>query len=98
MAARHRISILHHQADAQFIALTGARGALKADTLSILAFEIGLFGWMALTYFVLFPNPHLKANQPLYWFMMQIGMIIGFFTSFPMNRLLIRRGTKEAMG
>ncbi len=72
--------------------------ALKADTLSILAFEIGLFGWMALTYFVLFPNPHLEPNQALYWFMMQIGMIIGFFTSYPMNRLLIRWGTKEAMG
>ncbi len=72
--------------------------ALKADTLSILAFEIGLFGRMALTYFVFFPNPHLEPNQALYWFMMQIGMIIGFFTSYPMNRLLIRWGTKEAMG
>jgi hypothetical protein len=39
--------------------------ALKADTLSILSFEIGLFGWMALTYFVLFPDPHLMPNQPL---------------------------------
>jgi Domain of unknown function (DUF4396) len=72
--------------------------AVKADTLSILAFEVGLFGWMALTYFILFPNPHLEPNQPLYWLMMQIGMVIGFFTSYPMNRLLIRWGTKEAMG
>jgi FtsH-binding integral membrane protein len=53
---------------------------------------------MALTYFVLFPNPHLMPNQPLYWFMMQIGMVFGFFTSYPMNRLLIKWGTKEAMG
>jgi Domain of unknown function (DUF4396) len=74
------------------------RAALKADTLSILTFEIGLFGWMALTYFVLFPGPHLMPNQPLYWFMMQIGMVLGFFTSYPMNRLLIKWGTKEAMG
>jgi putative flippase GtrA len=72
--------------------------ALKADTLSILAFEVGLFGWMALTYFVLFPNPHLEPNQALYWFMMQIGMVIGFLTSYPMNRVLVRWGTKEAMG
>jgi hypothetical protein len=71
--------------------------ALKADTLSILAFEVGLFGWMALTYFVLFPNPHLEPTQPLYWFMMQIGMIIGYFTSYPMNSLLVRWGLKEAM-
>jgi hypothetical protein len=72
--------------------------ALKADTLSILAFEVGLFGWMALTYFVLFPQPHLEPTQALYWFMMQIGMVIGFLTSYPMNRLLVQWGTKEAMG
>lgn len=72
--------------------------ALKADTLSILTFEIGLFGWMALTYSVLFPTPHLAPNQPVYWFMMQIGMVIGYFTSYPMNRLLIKWGTKEPMG
>lgn len=72
--------------------------ALKADTLSIIAYELGLFGWMALTYFVFFANPHLMPNQPLYWFMMQIGMVLGFFTSYPMNRLLIKWGIKEAMG
>jgi hypothetical protein len=71
--------------------------ALKADTLSILVFEVGLFGWMALTYFVLFPNPHLEPTQPLYWFMMQIGMVIGYFTSYPMNSLLVGWGLKEAM-
>jgi hypothetical protein len=71
--------------------------ALKADTLSILAFEVGLFGWMALTYFVFFPDPHLNPTQPLYWFMMQIGIVIGYFTSYPMNSLLVRWGLKEAM-
>jgi hypothetical protein len=71
--------------------------ALKADTLSILAFEVGLFGWMALTYLIFFPNPHLKPTQPLFWFMMQIGMIIGYFTSYPMTRLLVQWGLKEAM-
>ena len=74
------------------------QAALKADTLSILTFEIGLFGWMALTYFVFFPSPHLMPNQALYWFMMQIGMVLGVFTSYPMNRVLIKWGTKEAMG
>ena len=71
--------------------------ALKADTLSILAFEVGLFGWMALTYFVFFPNPHLEPTQPAYWLMMQIGMVIGYFTSYPMNHFLIRWRLKEAM-
>jgi Domain of unknown function (DUF4396) len=71
--------------------------AVKADTLSILAFEVGLFGWMALTYFVFFPNPHLKPTQPLFWLMMQIGMVIGYCTPYPMTRLLVQRWLKEAM-
>ena len=29
--------------------------------------------------------------------MMQIAMVLGFLTSCPMNRLLIRKGLKEAM-
>jgi hypothetical protein len=72
--------------------------AIKADTLSILSFEIGLFGWMALSYFVFFPHPHLTPLQPGYWFMMQIGMVLGYFTAYPMNRWLIRARWKEAMG
>ena len=71
--------------------------AIKADTLSILAFQVGMYAWMALTYFVLFPHPHLTAFDPGYWLMMQIGMICGFATSYPMNRWLIRSGLKEAM-
>jgi len=76
----------------------GLLAAIKADTLSILTFEIGLFAWMAITYFILFVHPHLKPNQPAYWFMMQIGMVLGFFTSYPMNRWLVKAGWKEAMG
>jgi hypothetical protein len=72
--------------------------AVQADTLSILAFEVGLFGWMALTYFVLFPNPHLMPTQPLYWLMMQVGMVLGFLTAWPANRWLVARGVKEKMG
>lgn len=76
----------------------GLLAALKSDTLSILTFEIGLFVWMALTFFVFFPSPHLKPTQAGYWFMMQIGMVLGYFTSYPMNRWLIKKGWKEAMG
>ena len=72
--------------------------AVKADTLSILTFEIGLFAWMRLTYFVFFPHPRLTPKDSAYWFMMQTGMVLGYFTSYPMNRLLIKMGWKEAMG
>jgi hypothetical protein len=71
--------------------------AIKADTLSILAFQMGMYAWMALVFFVLFPHPHLTPFQPQYWLMMQIAMICGYATSFPMNRWLIRAGWKEAM-
>ncbi len=74
----------------------GLRAAIKADTLSLTAFEIGLFGWMAVSYFALF-HPHLMPTQPTFWFMMQIGMALGFVTSYPANWLLIRTGIKEVM-
>jgi hypothetical protein len=73
----------------------GLTAALKADTISIVAFEIGLFGWMALSAFVLFPGESTATWN--HWFQMQIGMIIGFFTSFPANHFLLRTGLKEPM-
>ncbi len=79
--------------------ISGAKGiwaAMKADTLSLTAFEIGLFGWMALTHYVFF-KPELSVGTWTYWFMMQIGMMIGYFTAYPMNGWLIRHGIKEAM-
>lgn len=74
----------------------GLREAAKADAISLTAFEVGLFAWMALMRFVFF-DPPLQPNQVEYWFMMQVGMILGFFTSYPANWFLIRRGIKEAM-
>jgi hypothetical protein len=71
--------------------------AVKADTLSILAFQIGMYGWMALVFFKLFTHPHLTPFVPGYWLMMQVAMICGYATSLPMNWLLIRAGWKEAM-
>ncbi len=71
--------------------------AIQADTLSIAAFQLGMYSWMALVFFVFFPRPHLHPNSPAYWFMMQIAMILGFMTAAPMNKLLIQAGWKEAM-
>ena len=76
----------------------GIVAAMKADTLSITAFQIGMYAWMALVFYVLFPRPHLKPVQPEYWLMMQVAMVIGFLTSYPMNRWLVQHGWKERMG
>jgi hypothetical protein len=71
--------------------------AIKADTLSIAAFQVGMYGWMALMHFVLFPMPHLEPTRAAYWLMMQVAMVCGFLTSLPMNRWLIIHGLKERM-
>lgn len=90
----------------QYLAIAPMRGlglrkgivaAAKADILSLTAFEVGLFGWMALTSLVFFPSPHIHPDSPVYWFMMQIGMCLGFLTACPVNAWLIRRGVKEPM-
>jgi len=75
----------------------GLVAAAKADVLSLTAFEVGLFGWMAITRFVLFADAPLRPDSAAYWFLMQLGMALGFVTAWPMNVLLIRRGVKEAM-
>jgi hypothetical protein len=75
----------------------GLRLAAKADVLALSAFEVGLFGWMAIFQLVLFTSPRLPVSSAAYWFMMQIGMLIGFATSYPMNRWLIRHGIKDVM-
>jgi hypothetical protein len=79
-------------------AMDGLKAAIRADTFSILAFQVGMYAWMSLVYYRLFPAPHLTPNQPVYWLMMQVAMICGFMTSFPMNRLLVSIGWKEKMG
>src|SRR5665213_4098340 len=76
----------------------GIWAAIKADTLSILTFQVGMYGWMALMFFKFFPRPHLHPNEVGYWLMMQIAMICGFITALPVNRLLVKIGWKEVMG
>jgi hypothetical protein len=76
--------------------LAGIWQAIKVDTLSIVAFQIGLFGWMALSHFVLF-QPPLPVGGSGHWLMSQIGMIVGFFTAWPVNLWLVRSGVKEKM-
>jgi hypothetical protein len=70
--------------------------AIRSDTLSVLGFEVGLFGWMAVVHYVIWMPP-LPIDSSSYWFMMQIGMMLGFVTSWPVNRWLLRHGIKEPM-
>lgn len=72
------------------------KAALKADTLSLTFWQIGMYGWMAVCVFLIFGR-ELKATEPVFWFMMQIAMLCGFITAYPVNWWLLKKGIKEAM-
>lgn len=71
--------------------------AMKADTLSILCFQVGMYSLMALNWFLLAPPPRPNAFDPRYWLMMQLAMALGFATAYPMNWWLLKKGLKERM-
>jgi hypothetical protein len=74
--------------------------ALKADVLSLTAWQVGMYGFMAIAQFVMFRDwlgTRLRVPTPEFWFVMQLAMLAGFATSYPVNWWLIRRGIKEAM-
>jgi hypothetical protein len=77
--------------------IEGLKAAVKADTLSIIAFQVGMYGWMLLVNFRLFPRTHLRPDEAVYWLMMQVAMICGYVTSIPMNWWLLKIGWKESM-
>lgn len=74
----------------------GLVAALKADAASLCAWQLGMYGWIALVVFVLFGR-ELEKTSPEFWFMMQLAMLAGFATSCPVNAWLLRRGLKEPM-
>jgi len=74
----------------------GIIAAIKADTLSLTAWQVGMYGWMALVTFAIFGH-ELDKGGPVFWFMMQVAMGAGFLTSYPVNWWLVRSGIKERM-
>jgi hypothetical protein len=70
--------------------------ALKADALSLTAWQIGMYGWMAVSFYWIF-GYKIPVTNPLFWFMMQIAMLWGFVTAYPVNWWLIKKGIKEEM-
>lgn len=78
----------------------GLIAALKADTLSLVSWQVGMYGFMAFAKFYLFATllgTSLEVDSTPFWFMMQIAMLCGFATSYPVNWWLLRAGLKEEM-
>ena len=78
----------------------GIVAAIKADTLSLVAWQAGMYGFMAIAHFWIFRQiirAPLEVTSAEFWFMMQIAMLCGFVTSYPVNWWLVCSGIKEEM-
>src|SRR5262245_50509392 len=66
---------------------------VRADLLSVSVFELALFVWLGLLAYFVSPAA-LRPNDPVFWFIVQIGLVIGFFAAWPITSWLVRRGVK----
>jgi len=62
--------------------------ALLAAVLTVLAFDVGMGGWMLLLHFNEFMPP---ATEATFWFLMQVGVLLGLVTGYPAVTWLARR-------
>lgn len=75
----------------------GVRGAsvgaaVVVAVVTVAAFDVGMVGWMLL----------LDANQAMpavteatFWFLMQVGVVVGLATGYPAVRWLLRRADRD---
>ena len=70
--------------------------AVKVDFWSLTAFQVGMYGWMALARFALLRRP-VSPTEPVFWLSMQAGMLAGFLTTYPVNWRFLRSGKKQVM-
>lgn len=78
----------------------GLVAALKADTLSITAWQVGMYGMLALAQFAVLPavlGGRAGVLTPEFWVVKQVAMVAGFICSYPVNWWLVKKGIKEAM-
>jgi len=71
----------------------GTRGlsigaAIVAALITVAAFDIGMVGWMLLLHF---NDAMPPVTESTFWFLMQIGVIVGLLTGYPAVKWLLRR-------
>jgi hypothetical protein len=65
----------------------------RADLACVSAFEVALFVWLALADYVALPAAS-RPHSPLFWFILQIGLIIGVAAALPPALWLDHRGVE----
>ena len=68
--------------------------ALLVATVTVLAFDLGMGGWMLVLHVNELLPPPTSVN---FLFLMQIGIVLGFLTGYPAVAVLLKRGTKVAV-
>ena len=74
--------------------LSGVQGVGVAAFIAfvtVLAFDVGMGGWML---FLAFGWVMPPVTDVTFFFLMQIGLTLGFLTGYPVIRLLVQRGVK----
>ncbi|MGI8909378.1 MAG: DUF4396 domain-containing protein, partial [Rubrobacteraceae bacterium] len=69
----------------------GLKVALLIALATVLAFDVGMGGWMLVLHFLFFMPP---LTDVTFLFLMQVGLILGFLTGYPAVLWLVRRGVK----
>ena len=68
--------------------------ALLAATVTVVAFDIGMGGWMLVLHYGQLMPP---VSSVSFLFLMQIGIVLGFLTGYPAVAALLRRGAKATV-
>lgn len=76
--------------------LAGLRPALVVALVTVIAFDLGMLGWMLILYYT---KNMPAAGDIRFTFFMQIGLILGTITVYPAMRVLVaRRRTAALLG
>jgi hypothetical protein len=68
--------------------------ALSVASFTVVAFDIGMVGWMLLLHF---NNLMPPVTEGTFWFLMQLGVVIGLLTAYPAVSWLLRRNQSVVM-
>ncbi|CAA9498458.1 MAG: hypothetical protein AVDCRST_MAG30-1771 [uncultured Solirubrobacteraceae bacterium] len=68
--------------------------ALALALVTVLAFDVGMGGWMLLLHFT---ENMPSATSIAFWFLMQIGVVLGTMTALPVIRWTARRARAAAI-
>lgn len=62
--------------------------AIVAAVITVVAFDIGMVGWMLLLHF---NNAMPAVTESTFWFLMQVGVLVGLVTGYPAVKWLLSR-------